>query len=186
MSVIQAIRNRRSQKRFTDRPVSDSDIKALIEAAILAPNHKMTQPWGFVVLGPRARRSYGEIKAADRVKDEGDAGVAAEKRNSIIADISAVPAVVVVTQKLDANPARAEEDYAAVFMGIENMLLLATSMGLGSKVHTGGIMMDPALRALVGAAADERVVAIIHFGEPAEAMPAKSRIPASDKTRWLP
>lgn len=186
MSVIQAIRNRRSQKRFTDRPIADSDIKALIEAAIMAPNHKMTQPWGFVVLGPRARRSYGEIKAADRVKDETDSAIAAEKREKIIAEIGAVPGVVVVTQKLDSNPARAEEDYAAVFMGIENMLLLATSMGLGSKVHTGGIMIDPALRELVGAANDERVVAIIHFGEPAEEMPAKTRIPASEKTRWLP
>jgi nitroreductase len=186
MSIIQAIRNRRSQKRFTTRPVSESDIKALIEAAVLAPNHKMTQPWGFVVLGPRARHKYAEIKAADRVKDETDAKAAAEKRERIVADISAVPAVIVVTQKLDTNPARVEEDYAAVFMGIENMLLMATSMGLGSKIHTGGIMLDPDLRALVGAADDERVVAIVHFGEPAEEMPPKNRIPASDKTRWLP
>lgn len=186
MSVIQAIRNRRSQKRFTTRPVSESDIKALIEAAVLAPNHKMTQPWGFVVLGPRARQKYAEIKAADRVRDEPDSKVAAEKRERIVADITAVPTVIVVTQKLDTNPARVEEDYAAVFMGIENMLILATSMGLGSKVHTGGIMLDPDLRALTGAADDERIVAIVHFGEPAEEMPAKNRIPASDKTRWLP
>jgi nitroreductase len=186
MSVIQAIRNRRSQKRFTDRPVSESDLKALTEAAILAPNHKMTQPWGFIVLGPRARRRYGEIKAADRVKDEADRDAATARRDKIIEEISAVPAVIVVTQKLDTNPGRAEEDYAAIFMGIENMLLLATSMGLGSKVHTGGIMLDPQLRELIGAADEERVVAIIHFGEPAEEMPAKARIPATDKTRWLP
>ena len=186
MSVIQAIRNRRSQKRFTDRPIADSDLRALIEAAILAPNHKMTQPWGFVVLGPRARHRYGEIKAADRVKDEADRKIAEEKREKIIAEISAVPGVVIVTQKLDSNPARAEEDYAAIFMGIENMLLLATSMGLGSKVHTGPIMMDPALRELTGSADDERVVAIVHFGEPAEEMPPKHRVPAADKTKWLP
>jgi len=185
MSVIQAIRNRRSQKRFTDRPVPDSDIRALIEAAVLAPNHKMTQPWGFVVLGPRARRRYAEIKAADRIKSEVDAKVAAEKRDKMIAEISAVPAVVIVTQKLDSNPARAEEDYAAIFMGVQNMLLLATSMGLGSKVHTGALMIDPALRELVEVREDERIVAIIHIGEPAEEMPPKNRIPASEKTRWL-
>jgi nitroreductase len=183
---MQAIRNRRSQKRFTDRPVPDSDIKALIEAAVLAPNHKMTQPWGFAVLGPRARRRYAEIKAADRVKGEADSNVAAEKRGKIIDEISAIPAVIVVTQKLDSNPARAEEDYAAVFMGIQNMMLLATSMGLGSKVNTGGIMLDPQLRQLVGAQNDERIVAIVHLGEPAEEMPPKSRVPAADKTRWLP
>ncbi len=186
MSVLNAIRDRRSHKRFTTRPVAREKILTMLEGAILAPNHKLTQPWNFVVLGPRARRRYAEIKAAGKVKDEANDEFAAAKRDKIIAENAAVPAVLAVTQKWDTSPARAEEDYAAVFMAIQNMLLLATSMGLGSKVHTGSIMEDPQLRELLGAGEDERVVAIIHVGEPAEEMPAKQRIPAAEKTRWLP
>lgn len=186
MSVFNTIRQRRSHKRFTSRPVAPEEIKTMLDGAVQAPNHKMTQPWSFVVLGPRARRRYAEIKAQLKVRDEANAEFAAAKREKIIEETAAVPAVIVVTQKWDTNPARAEEDYAAVFMAIQNMLLLATSMGLGSKVHTGTVLEDPQLRALIGAAADERVVAIVHAGEPAEEMPPKPRIPAEQKTRWLP
>jgi nitroreductase len=186
MSVINAIRERRSHKRFTDKPIGMADIRALLDAAVLAPNHKMTQPWGFVVLGRLARRRYGELKASAKVRGEMDPALASEKKEKIAAEIAAVPAVIVVTQKVDADPVRAEEDYAAVWMAIENMLLLATSMRLGSKVNTGSITDELGMRHLIDAAEDERIVAIVHVGEPVEDLPAKARIAASEKTRWLP
>lgn len=186
MSVFSTIRERRSHKRFTTRPVAPEEIKAMLEAAVLAPNHKMTQPWGFAVLGPRSRRKYAEIKGHNRIKDEPNSEFAAAKREKIVEETAAVPGVIVVTQKWDHNPARAEEDYAAVFMAVQNLLLMATSMGLGSKLHTGSMLEEPELRELVGAAKDERVVAIIHLGEPAEELPPKARIPADQKTKWLP
>ena len=185
-SVIQVIRDRRSQKTFTTRPVNEADIRTLLDAAVLAPNHKMTQPWGFAVLGPRARRRYGEIKAALRVREETDAAIAEEKRAKITAETAALPAVVVVTQHLEGEPNRRREDYAAIFMAIENMLLAATSMGLGSKVHTGDIMNAVPMRELIQAQENEQIVAIVHFGEAAEEMKPKTRTPAADKTRWLP
>ena len=146
----------------------------------------MTQPWGFAVLGRLARRRYAEIKADLRVSADADPAIADEKRAKIIADTSAVPAVIVVTQKLEGEPNRKREDYAAVFMAIQNMLLVATSMELGTKVHTGDIMSAPAMRELINADESEQIVAIIHLGEPAEEMKPKARTPATDKTRWIP
>src|SRR5918992_2485896 len=108
MTVMNAIRERRSHKRFTDTPIAQDDIKTLLEAAVLAPNHKMTQPWGFVVLGRLARRRYGELKAAAKLRGELDPALAAEKKEKIAAELAAVPAVIVVTQKVDADPVRAE------------------------------------------------------------------------------
>ena len=96
-----------------------------------------------------------------------------------------VPAVIGVTQKLDDDPVRREEDYAAVFMAIENMLLAATALGLGTKVQTGNILDDAAFRGDLGLRDKERLVALIHVGQPADEMPAKKRAPASEKTRWL-
>jgi nitroreductase len=185
-SVLNAIRQRRSHKSFSQRPLSDDEIRMMLEGAILAPNHKLTQPWGFVVLGKLSRRKYGEIKAASKVKGEMNTDFAAAKREKLAAEIAAVPGVIVVTQKLAPDPLRMKEDYAAVYMAIQNMLLLATSMGLGSKVHTGSIMDEAPMRELVGVAEDERVVAVVHVGEPAEELPAKPRIPVAEITRWLP
>lgn len=186
MSIMNTIRERRSHKTFTKKPVYETEIRALLDAAVLAPNHKLTQPWGFAVLGRRSKQRYAEIKARLRVRDELDPAVAAERRQKIAEETAAVPAVIVVTQKLDPDPVRREEDYAAVFMAIENMLLLATSMKLGSKVLTGSIIDDAEMRELIGAAHDERIVAIVHVGEPAEEPRPKTRIPAAEKTRWLP
>lgn len=184
-SVLQAIRARRSQKTFMDHPISEDDIRTLLEAAVHAPNHKMTQPWSFAVLGKLAKKRYGEIKAQLRVATE-DPVTAEEKRAKMIADTAAVPVVIAVMQKLEGDAHRKREDYAAVFMAVQNILLVATSMGLGSKVHTGDVMNAPAMRELVKTEENEQIVALIHIGEPAEEMKPKPRIPAAERTRWIP
>ena len=185
-SVLQVIRDRRSQKTFTSAPVSDDDIRTLLDAAVLAPNHKMTQPWSFAVLGRLARKQYGEIKAEVRVSQDADPESAAAKRAKIIAETAAVPAVIVVLQKLEGDAHRKREDYAAIFMAIQNILLVATSMGLGSKVHTGDVLNAPAMRELVKAEENDQIVAIIHVGEPAEEMKPKARVSAAERTHWVP
>src|SRR5688500_13264823 len=162
-TVLQVIRDRRSQKTFTDRPVSERDIRTMLDAAVLAPTRQLTQPWGFAVLGPRARRRYGEIRAELKFSKEADAPGVAEKRAKLIAETAAVPAVIAVTQKLEGDAHRKREDYAAVFMAIENILLVATSMGLGSKVHTGDILNAPLMRELIKAEENEQIVAVIHL-----------------------
>jgi nitroreductase len=183
---MQVIRDRRSQKTFTDRPVSQDDIRTMLDAAVLAPNHKMTQPWGFAVLGRLSKKTYGEIRAQLKLQEFLDSPGATEKREKIITESAAIPAIIVVTQKLEGDPHRKREDYAAVFMAIQNILLVATSMGLGSKVHTGEILNAPAMRELIKAEENEQIVAVIHLGEPAEEMKPKARVPAADKTRWIP
>ena len=55
MSIFQTIHERRSIKEFTARTVTQEEIEQLLEAVVQAPNHRMTEPWRFYVLGPKAR-----------------------------------------------------------------------------------------------------------------------------------
>jgi nitroreductase len=187
MNVIDAIHARRTHKEFTARPVSREEIATLLDAVVLAPNHKMTEPWRFVVFGPQARERVAMIRA--RLKygppSEGEERRRAEKRAASIEKSRAIPAIVAVAMRLDDDPVRREEDYAATFMGIQNMLLLAASRGLGTKISTGAVLEDDELRTLLDAGDGERVVALIHIGEPAEAREAKRRVPAAERTSWL-
>ena len=64
MDVLEAIDTRRSIKEFTGRPVTREEIERLLEAAVQSPNHRMTEPWRFYVLGREARRAYGEALGA--------------------------------------------------------------------------------------------------------------------------
>ena len=186
MELDQAIRTRRSIKRFTDRPISREEIARLLDAAVYAPNHRMTQPWRFYVLGPEARRSYGAAlgaRKARKVEDPEAARVVATKAEEGEASL---PAMIAVAMTVSDNAEIREEDYAATMMAVQNLLLAATANGLGTHLKTGAIMDDPRAREAVGVPDGQRIVTLIQLGEPAEIPPEKPRRPAAELTTWRP
>ncbi|HEX3868239.1 MAG TPA: nitroreductase [Gemmatimonadaceae bacterium] len=186
MRASDAIRERRSVKRFVDRSVTRAEIELILEAATHAPNHRLTQPWRFYVLGPEARHAYGLALGERKARKLEDADAGAKLRESVAAEHRALPGMIVVAVVNSDNPETREEDYAAAMMGIENLLLTATELGLGTHIKTGAIMNDPAARAAAGVAENERIVAVVNVGEPAEVPPAKKRESAANLTRWVP
>jgi nitroreductase len=187
MHVADAIGARRTHKNFTERPVTRAEIEAMLDAAVLAPNHKLTEPWRFAVLGPHAKQQLGSIRARVKcgVPADGEVDAHADRRASIVQRTSGLPAIIAVVMHQAVDATRREEDYAATFMAIQNMLLTATSLGLGTKVSTGKVLEDDELQALLRLRDDERCVALIHVGEPAEQRVMQPRVPAADRTVWL-
>jgi nitroreductase len=186
MHVADAIRARRSIKRFTDAPVSREQIESLLSAAVLAPNHRLTEPWRFYVLGASAREAYGRVLGGRKAKKITDPAVARTTVDQVAAEHRALPAMIAVAIVQNASPEILEEDQAAAMMAIENLSLLAVAMGLGTHIKTGAVMADPAARAAMGARDDERVVAIVNVGVPAETPAPKPRGDAASRTTWVP
>lgn len=186
MNVVDAIRDRRSVKEYSSEPVDPETLVSLLELAVLAPNHRMTEPWGFLVLGPEARRAYGEIKGGRRARKVEDPEVAEAILRKTVEETVALPAMVAFTQRLDDDEEIREEDFASVYMGIQNVLLAAMEVGLGAHVKTGAVLEDPATRAAFGVGSRERVVALVQLGEPAAIPKPKPRRSATELTRWLP
>ncbi len=185
MDVLGAIRQRRSIKAFTARVVTRAEIEPLLEAALLAPNHRMTQPVRFRVLGAAARRAYGAVLGARKAKKVEDPVAAQAVIDKVANSEAAVPATIVVSMVVDDNPEIREEDYATAMMGVENLLLAAVAAGLGTHLKSGAVMEDPRLREALDIPTGERVVAIVHLGEPTAAPEAKPRKPVADVTSWL-
>ena len=186
MRITDAIRERRSVKRFTDRPVSREEIEALLAAATLAPNHRLTQPWRFYVLGPQARYAYGAALGVRKARKTDDPVAARAMLENVAAEHWALPCMIAVAVVNGENPEVREEDYAATMMAVQNLSLAAVEAGLGTHIKTGAVMSDPAARAAVGLPDDQRIVAIVNVGEPAEAVPAKKREAAAAFTTWVP
>jgi len=186
MDVLEAIRSRRSIKQFTDQPVSREEIERLLDVAVNAPNHRMTQPWRFYVLGAATRRAYGEVLGARKAKRVEDPEAAQAVVEKVAAAEAAVPATIAVAMTLDENPEIREEDYAATMMVVLNLCLAAHGMGLGTHIKSGAVMDDPRARAAVGVPEGERIVATVHLGEPAETPDPKPRQPAGELTTWVP
>ncbi len=186
MDIFEAISTRRSIKAYTDRPVSDAEIRRMLQAAVQAPNHRMTQPWRFYVLGPEARAAYGRALGHRKAKRvEGD-----DAKDAVVAKVESshreLPGMLAVSTTLDENPEIREEDYAATWMAIQNLGLAAHAMGLGTHVKSGAIMDDPAGRRAVGVPDEERIVATITFGQPESVPDPKPRHDAGELTRWVP
>jgi nitroreductase len=186
MNISDAIRARRSIKEFTSRPVSRDQIEQLLEAAVQAPNHRMTEPWRFYVLGTDARRAYGAALGARKAKKVEDPAAAADVIRKVEEKHAGLPAMLAVSVVLAEDAEIRDEDVAATYMAIQNLMLVAPALGLGTHLKTGAVMSDPRARAAVGVADGERIIATLEVGEPAATVSAKPRKPASALTRWVP
>jgi nitroreductase len=186
MDAIDTIRTRRSIRQFTDHPVGREAIERLLDSAVQAPNHRLTQPWRFYVLGPVARRAYGETLGARKAKKIEEPGAAQALVDKIAAGEAALPAMLAVSMTQDANAEIREEDYAATMMAVQNQLLAAHATGHCAHLKTAAVMDDPRARAAIGVPDGERIVATIQLGYAAMTPEPKPRRPARDVTTWLP
>jgi nitroreductase len=186
MNILDAIAQRRSIRKFADRQVSREEIEKLLAAAALAPNHRMTQPWRFHVLGAAARRAYGAALGDRKARKMEDAEAGRLVRDKVASEHAALPGMIAVAMTEDENPEIRAEDYAAVMMAVQNISLAAVGLGLGTHIKTGAVMDDPAARAAAGVPDGERIVAVVNVGVPAEIPAPKARAEAAAHTTWLP
>jgi len=186
MRASEAIRQRRSIKRFTERVITREEIETMLTAAALAPNHRLTQPWRFYVLGPEARFAYGMVLGERKARKQPSAESGRVLRDAVAQEHRALPGMIAVAVVNTDDPERREEDYAAAMMAVQNLALAAVELGLGTHIKTGAVMSDPAARKAACVRDDERIVAIVNVGEPVELPPPKVREAAAAFTMWVP
>jgi nitroreductase len=187
MDAIAAIQQRTSVRHFRPEPVSRETIERLLDCAVRAPNHKLTEPWRFTVLTSTARDRFAELRARHRLKryenpSAPEALAAAEK---VRRETRETPVFVVVSSAEDRDEITREEDYAASMMAAANLITAAESLGLGTYLKTGGIMRDADLRQLARVGDGFRVVAIISLGYPAGRDAPRRRKPVAELTQWV-
>ena len=190
-AVVETIRQRRTVKQFLPQPVPREVVQELIELAVWAPNHRMTEPWRFYVLDGAARAQLGAIAAQITVEkimgSGGEIGVATRKGEEAAATWRAVPTLLYVTTARDANPEVDEENYGATCCALQNFALAAHAAGIGTSWSSGAVAAAPALHTLVGAGANERMVGLIRVGwlDAASAPPKSRRKAGSNVTVWV-
>ncbi|MGD8867749.1 MAG: nitroreductase [Gemmatimonadales bacterium] len=187
MDVMQAIHTRASVTSF--RPaVPDRDaVMQLLDGAVRAPNHRLTEPWGFYVLGESSKQRFAELRRDNRARrfEDPEAPEARPALEKAYAGVMETPVIIAVSTVVADDPVQREEDYAATFCAIQNILLAAVSQGLGTYLRTGDILDEPALAELLDLPEGNRVVGIIYLGYPANEPKPRRRTPAAEKTRWL-
>lgn len=184
--VLDVIRGRRSVPKMKPDDVSRDLITRLLDAAVWAPNHRLTEPWQFFVLEGEAKQRFAEIRRESRrrLMPNPDALEVRPALDKIYRDTVETPVVIVVTSQIADDPETREEDFWATYGAAYAFMLGAWAEGLGTYFRTGPIRDDPALRKLLNLPENRRIIGIIYAGYPAE-VPARRRTSAADKTVWL-
>ena len=160
---------RRTHKEFGPEPVGRDTLLELLDVARLAPNHHLTEPWRFRVLGPEALAALKECAGASEA-----------------AKLDRAPTLVVVSAALSGELVQDDEDVCAVAAAVMLVLLAATERGLASYWRTPGILRTRRGREAIGIVGGERVLGLLHFGAPVRQPSHRERSPLSQHLWFLP
>ena len=179
--IVELIRSRRSIDLFQPEPVGTDVLLEAIELARWAPNHRLTEPWRFYVLGPQTADAVAHCAAAFEAQTKGERAGAAR-----LARFKAIPGNFVVTSRRSADELLEREDYAACCCAIQNLMLALWQRGVGVKWTTGAITREQRLYDLLRIdSAAERIVGFFWYGRP-QVVPNKQRREVAEIVVALP
>jgi nitroreductase len=182
VSVYQALYGRRMTWKFKDEPVPRETIERMLDVAVWAPNHRLTEPWRFFVLEKESpvRRKVAELAYDFVLGYTNLPGRALAARHKVLDP----PMVIYVYCAPGPSEEATRENYAAVCCAIQNISLAGVAEGLAVAWETGGPVRHPDLKGVLGAEADWNMVAMLSIGAPAENLTSR-RTPVSNFVRWF-
>ncbi len=168
MDVEQAIRERRTHKAFQADPVPRDTLDELLDLARWAPNHHLTNPWRFRVIGPRALQRLKEAAGPEAA-----------------AKLDRAPTLVAATMVRADDSVQDEEDLCATSCATYAVLLGAHARGLAGYWRTPHVLRTPEGREAIGIPDSERFVALIHLGLPRQEREPPERAPRAAVVAYL-
>jgi nitroreductase len=188
LEVERAIETRRSVGRVKQDPVTRELVEKVLESAVHAPNHKITEPWRFHVFTgkgrgdlARARAELAKVQAeAEGEEEELAAGrISRERKKAFRA-----PVVIAVISRGGRDEVETLENYAACAAAVQNMQLTAHALGLATIWRTGPVAYHPYMRDFFGLEDGDKIVAYLYLGYPDMGERPRRREPASSRTVW--
>lgn len=183
------IRSRRSifPKDYTTARVDDSIIRQMLENANWAPNHKMTEPWRFVVFTGEGLKKLATFQGeCYRKVTTGDGSYKEERFQNLITKPMESSHIIAIGMKRDEKKSVPEwEELGAVFCAVENMYLTATAYNVGCYLSTGGITNFEEAKEFFGLGPEDKLLGFLHVGQPKGQVPDGKRRPLESKVRWV-
>ena len=169
MDVEEAIRTRRTHKVYGPDPVPRETLDELFELARWAPNHNLTNPWRFRVLG---------AESLARLKEAAGAEAAAK--------LDRAPTLVVVSASETGDAIQDEEDYAAASVAAYIVLLGAHARGLAGYWRTPAVLRTPRGCSAAGVPDGERAIGLLHLGPRRQEKEPPERSEPGEFVTYLP
>jgi nitroreductase len=208
MDLIEGLMTTRAMRRYTDEPVTEEEILTCLRAAIQAPSGGNIQPWQFLVvtdaekrakLGEIYRRAYTRYEAAmlptvppfrhEEQKASFDRTVAASRH---LADhLGSVPVIllflmpsITMTLRDEGGDLDVGTPYASLYPAVQNFMLAARSLGLGTALTTVHRIYQDEVRALFEIPDRFEIPALDPVGRPTGKFGVAPRKPLEKLTHW--
>jgi nitroreductase len=169
MDVEEAIRTRRTHKAFDPEPLTREEVDDLLALATWAPNHHLTNPWRFRVIGPATRERLKEI-----------AGPIDGRK------LDRAPTLVAVSAAGHEDPVQDQEDQWATAAAAYAVLLAAHGRGYATYWRTPALLREEPGRAALGIGPEETVIGLLHLGRPRQEQRPPEKAPLEDVVEHLP
>jgi nitroreductase len=164
MELFAAIASRSTAKALSGPGPTPEQTARLLQAADRAPDHGRLKPWRFIPVNGAEREVFANAVAQSR-RDQNPSYTNEQlelEREKIRRSPSILVAGCVVRKDMPKVPEI--EQVIAAGAAVENLLLAATELGIGAMWKTGPAAYSPRVKAAVGLAADDHIVAILHLG----------------------
>jgi nitroreductase len=168
VELEEAIRTRRTHKAYGPDPVDRVLLDEILDLARWAPNHHLTNPWRFRVLGPGA---------LERLKEAAGPEAAGK--------LDRAPTLVAVSVVQTGDPVADEEDLCAAACAAYIVLLAGHGRGLAGYWRTPAVLRTAEGRAALGIGEDERAIGLLHLGPGRQEQRPPERAPAADVIAYL-
>ena len=182
VSVYDALYRRRMAWEFQDREVPREVLSRMLETAVWAPNHRLTEPWRFFILerGTAAHANVAGMAHDFALQRSGNAQRAEATRDSLLK----TPVIIYMYSTPGRDDEGTRENYASVCCAAHNIALAGVAEGLAVTWETGGPTRHPDLARTLGAEDDWALATMLSIGYPAEDPPSR-RTPVSNFVTWL-
>lgn len=191
MNTLDAIAARRSIRRFKPDPLTDGQIRAILTAAIQAPSGKNRQPWRFIVVREDKRAEMLRVMRTGIEKSKA-AGIGPGSSEWTAQWMEQAPVTIFIfnpESKVAWLPPAVPQDpmhvvdTQSIGAAIQNMLLAAQDMGIGSLWICDVFYAYQDLSDWLGETSE--MVAAVSFGYPDENPDARPRKSIDEVTKWL-
>jgi len=171
VAIAGLIRERRTINLFEPDAVGHQPLLDAIELARWAPNHRLTEPWRFYLLGPQSVAAVIECWSGFEAESKGEAAGHARRKR-----LETVPGHFLLTSLRHEDPVIDHENYAACCCAAQNLMLYLWQRGIGVKWTTGAITRESRLYRLLGIdEAAERIVGYFWYGQPRVVAPQQRK-----------
>jgi nitroreductase len=195
MTVLAGINSLRSVRRFKTDPVSEDQLRIVLESASKAASGSNTQPWQFVVVQ--------DAKTKARLKEPmlrtwlerlaGGSGMPQRMRDvyddatEMLQNTERVPVIIYCCVDLNRVGKSEEVRYASIYPAVQNLMLAAHALGLATCLTVHGSTPtrgEPEVKKILGIPEQVKIACLVYLGYPAIRLGHPKRKPIEKFTHY--